>query len=1514
MSNTFSKSSAYVNSLVNFTLDTKPYHTKLTEVAVEYRFEENLNVAISDSLLSKVQTKASWLFDYFSGGNSSNRVLPLKRLVSPDVLRQELNLDSVNNTGGFKVGRDESTDLISVPLVFDKRWSMGIADAWIDRDGGVLKDWLVEGHDYFKINGASTFQVSLPPPNSTDQSHVWQEINADGVMADVTLATRAAALDISNPSSANRRIWAILKEIYQWLQVNPNAYASAQLNELFTVLQNTYTDSTYQGFTVEQISVTPTGRIADLTFEVVSVAPLTVLVSGTAITIDELTTGFSAFFTPGPTGTPVSISTGAAGADLLFYSQEAAGTPTVGDTYTKAAVLNLPQSYEALLNILVDDGVPVMPGYTGWVGEDGSPLSTDTYVDDALSQNTPPAFFCAFSDLSLRESGGARYVDTSLPGVAISNIALPPGADPDEWTFVTNSVAPLIVYVYGASSGFVGAVEVGSSFSTTRLSFDTASAAGTPTIGDSVTSSPLGRIIIGDGAPLEMWNIIKVNPMGYSRPVFTSTRYGYIRSLSGEVGNITILDNTIPTGTIVLTALNSTTFTLSSTAEPGYTGTATVGAVYNDGRIGFTLIAGSVQAFSAGDKFYIQVVNPDVIAAEFDLFYGYDLDSYDDQVTVYDNQNAGSPLFNLPLGFTFDSRFIDYDLSSMNLSIAQSAVNGRQFRLVAIPDVSKPLAIIQKDGSGPSNIIDLQAATSGTAPDPALNALPLVSMAGDPSTDPDLLVYEASSFRLEYSDDGFSTFTHVADVPVNGSFSNPLLGVSFSLPEGSKPFIGVVADDAGSSVTGGDVFAFTVFNEDPYIDPLPISLASANVPRLVMHGEGFRDAPAALWTVTFTSSSVWTLSAIYTSGPDTGASVPGYPVSGSLGVTGTGLHRNLSYKDSNVHFTVVRGRRSFAAGETFSFNTFEDKPALLVHGSVSGWQPDAEIGKWYWNGKIGFKIAAPHATVRRAGEPVVDATVSVVSVGIDAPPYSYRFKKVVDGSSTFFSVSRDDVGVISSVSDTGTFKDRYLEVALSGTADDFEVQVETDELKFWNSRSAIVIRPDIDALYPTTSDYLSFKKAHDSKLAISLQYDEVAAPPDLSPLSPSAVDINFIDIFTGPGNTPIEAYSPESVVFNGWIPLQQTGYDATNSVAHFSDTAAEIRLKSASSGESVGRVYSVGTLNEPILFEWDQAFFERYLPLNAQATLVTYGTFMDEKVNVHITERVNFLTTGGVLLEDALFSDSMNVVIGEEHTVDILVTQDELVDALIQDGPFGGFMAGYANMPFDEETVIGQYDTGFPLVDNFMKAKALTQLPSLSPSEVQELHSLLNLIEAYLQPGGVTSTSLTDFLTALDADPFVSGTAEATLGLPTVGAAFDINKTDANTATTSIQEAISFYSNENDILFDEEGFDSGPLDAAGNITVIMQTPGVLPIPSPLPILPPAVGAITYADLNTPLESIIPARTFEINFNTVPATLPVFRLWRATDPEPINITIVEQISPKRFVFSIPEPAEAKVIVT
>ena len=98
--------------------------------------------------------------------------------------------------------------------------------------------------------------------------------------------------------------------------------------------------------------------------------------------------------------------------------------------------------------------------------------------------------------------------------------------------------------------------------------------------------------------------------------------------------------------------------------------------------------------------------------------------------------------------------------------------------------------------------------------------------------------------------------------------------------------------------------------------------------------------PQSTWTITFTSATEYEITVA--------GSVSGYPRTGS----------DLAYEDEFIHFNLTAPSSGFKVGDKFEFQVKAKKENYLVFGSVSGWQPSATIGEWYWNGKIGFKIPA----------------------------------------------------------------------------------------------------------------------------------------------------------------------------------------------------------------------------------------------------------------------------------------------------------------------------------------------------------------------------------------------------------------------------------------------------------------------------------------------------------------------------------------------------------------------------
>jgi hypothetical protein len=1492
--------SQYVQSLVDFINDTKPYHSKLTEVIEEYRFFDDVNVKMVDATSVRSMHKAAWLYNFFSDGNKDNNTFLAQRVVSPNFVGTDKNSDPANNLGRWKAQRDELTDMVLVPLVFSKKQfdGVGIADAWIEYGGTSVIPY-VEGHDFFQSHGSLEFSVrkirrfELGP----EEKVVWVDTRADGIISAATAAVQALELNADRPQSALQK----LKELTN--TVKTQLTANARPDSLPYISALTACDSLL-------------------------------------LSLD------SGIIPPGYTTSPGNP-------DLVLTGEY--------DLIIDGAATALPP-------------IPPPTGYAGWRGEDGVPLAGPTparslYIDEAYSSLLPALLLNLHGDQELYEDGELSYRPTQNKSLAVYGIVTNPNSVAfEEWTLETIEVFPPTYTVTGSTSGLLGTVIAGTNFITTQLTFSSTHLA-TPKLGDKLLLTPYNLFSIHPSAPLETWNVIKVNPIAYSRPAFTSLRYGYIQDLSEVIGKITLLDTGIKAGTIVLTAISATEFLLTSTAEPEYTATVTVGEVYDDGILGFTIMAGSNQPFVPGDRFFIEIENVPLNPKDFDLYYGYDLDSYDNPDLVYNNTDQLNADYARKIEFRFDSRFTDYDLDAMNLTIQQNAVDRRQFRMVAVPDLTRPIITLKQNQTTMSNDVDL-AAEDHEVP-PGISGTSVFSMPGDANPAVDLQMYYSDTFRIEYSDDGFVTTNVFGTIDVGETFVEVSIGISFTLVAGSKPFIAVSSDDGLGSprVEGGDMFSFTVDNPPPLVTTIPIGLIGATVPRLIMHGDSYYRSIPAKWIVSMTSPSAYTLTGTYTMGSLSGTVVTGYPVTGTLSLPGVGAIEGATYRDINAHFTIVSGR-GLALGDSFTFTTYEHKPSFLVHGSVSSWQRNAEYDKWYWNGLIGFKINSP--TVELYRKVLHPAFVGDTSTGIyldplpaiggyynfssgwvrieyvrpDAPAISYTFKKMSNG----WQVTRSDLGVVGWTELSSTFADNYLTAVINDIGEDFVIVLKSDNYDFWNAQDAAIVRSTITSLNPTADDFVVFKKTENGSIEIALDYGAMDVPISISALGPLAVDADYVDTSTNLGGVPLSRTSPETNILENWLPTFTKKYDSRTSIAEFPDSVSIYEVYSSSTGQLIGSLKPQATaLKEPTDFIWDKVFFEAYLPLNAQANIVTYGTGLDENVRVLISEKLHILLSGSAIFENAQFQDSFSVNLDEEHQLNILINPADAVITTVQDGPFGGFLAGYDNLPYDAEDALnlnqatlaaarGIFDTGLPLVDHYLRAQFLATIVSPTQVQAQELADLLPLISFHLQAGGITATTLPQFLAELDADPYVQGGMNKQgFGIPTVGTAIDINATSTDVGSTRIQESFSIQSASNPSPYDVDGFDTLPLDAVGSRAAVMFVTSGLPIPTmAVSLIEPTMPTIndiwlnpstlelsawdgstwvakTYITLSTPLEVIgSPVSTFDISFLSEPLIQPTFKMWRPGELALEPVGVVTKISPRVYRFTTTQPTEVKII--
>jgi len=1544
------KNSQYIQSLVSYILDTKPYHSKLTDVVEEYQFFDSMRVNFSELTSVKSKTNPTWLYNFFSSGDPTFNTMQLKRLNTS--LAKVFPSNTNTTYGAEKAFRDENTDLSNIPFVYSKKAfdGPGVANVLVERNGiRSTTEAMIEGLDYFQSHGSFQFRVmqttAITSSGLPQFIPLWAETRSTNLISTASAQIRRLANDNTRPESALRQIRSLLNQI-DVLTLSPTAQAI--LTPMITALNVT------QNYTALKNSAIADG---------------------------------------------VSTASAYNGYRLIEHLQNRFTVLSAGTINLMNALLVildsviLTRDYEQLLNQLIADSTAPLVGYAGWIGENSVPNPgpvppRSLYVDEQLSAFSPSMYFYLLGDSELYESGIPAYKNVSSSWLNISQITIsastPAG---DSWRVVCQDDAKSDWGVFSNITGFIGSfiAEEDPTFISSTISFTIQHVLQCPTIGETLRIlNSKSRLVIDPAAPLEAWDIIKVNPLAYTRPALVSTRYGYIQNLVAARGTVSLIlpsANTLETGTIVLTATSSTSFNITSVNNPTYSGTAVVGTVYNDGKLGFTIIAGSVRQFVAGDRFYIPIVNEPAAPIDFDIGYGYDLDSYDNPSLKYDT----SQLPNKRVNFVYDTRFVDYNVAQLNLQIAQSAISGRSWRLRAIPNITRPISTLKKDGTT-SNAIDLQAATSGIAPDPAVGAAAVFETIGQISNSvPDLLLYYADSFRLEWSIDEFNTAVDEGIVPIDTPYSNPALGLSFTLPTGTRPFVAVVSDNAPSSPTavqGGDVFSFTILNNDVYISETLIGLTSVNSPQLIMHGDGFHEVLPAIWTVAFSSSTGYTVTGIQTEGSP-GAPVPGSPRTGSISSTSTSVLKGFSFNDLGVHFTIVSGSNGFASGDILTFRTFSRKPTYLVHGSASGWQPEAVVGEPYWNGIIGFEIQKPKADLynpakNRTVTPLLPAlpfqvpdplmlpdtenswsvgtgSLSLSRLRFDAPSLSYTLTPTPIGSSapTGWIVHREDVGAVGYIGSDGSFSDQYITL----TADSvpavsvlqYTLRILSDDFTLWGAQDTVLLRPSIVEKLPSANDFVLIDKRTNDSFGLSLGYDSVSGPPSLAPLAPFTLNISntapiIIDTFTGSSGVPLSNTSPETAILRNWLPITIVSYDNGTSIAQFSDPATSHVILSAGSGEVIGTISASSTnQNWPTQFKWDTAFFQTYLPLNAEANLVTYGSGFNDVIRARISESVKFLINGGALTTDFLFSDEVSVNLDEILSWTITQETEETISTLIADGPFGGFLAGYDNTPYDlspTEDINGNgsdvfnsypngYDSGFPLTSHFHEARQLAGIDQLTPFQATQtstdrsirLAQLLGLIDVYLDNHDLASTTLGEFLANINANSGIDIITDS-FGIPAIGMGMeitigatgaDVREPSTEGASTSIQDAMIITAIDRAVSFDTFGFDVGGFDAAGSLVTLLSSGSLPPVPNPLSVL------TTYAAFETPFEIDIPSSTFEISFVITATNLAVIQtmptpkvfIWLPIWAAPKQASVVLKLGTGRYQVSIPQVSVVKM---
>lgn len=1484
------KNSLYIGALTSFILDTKPFHSKLTEVQEIYQFSDSMTVNFTERLFSSTMMKAAWTYPYFSGGIAEispgiGQVMPLHELVSPLVRGYTVNDDPLNTRGSFKAFRDENTDLTSqVPFAFDPKsiQGIGLSDAFVQRDGNFqFNEPLLEGHDFHLSHGAYTFQIK--------QTVSTQPIVV-GTFNDVYEVTDGPfPLTVSLPFS-NADSLVIVAPNNNAVQLGLDTISITGPGEV-TVF-GLSADPNYQPL----FTTTPNENVIALAVEAAK------------LTDPGLTTDLT-------NGT-------------FVYREVGSPDDPDGNVREDGAWHFHEQFFDELLVITNISVNPIRDTYEEFV------LEATSETDLAISGTASGLIGVVTVGNSFNSVDIA--FDTAFFNKIISVSSLIVGK-PYKIVDVGDTDFTLI----GATSNTVGEIFVAES-----ISFGTGTVAEVLTTGNKYTLTPAAKISVHHAAPLEKWSLINANPHPFSRPIVTTNRYGYLQSLSGQRGYVTIIDQTIPSGTITLTCVSAIQFALSSSSQPGYTGTVTVGSTFNDGRLGFKIIQGTAYTFSPGDKFFIELQNSPPVAADLDIYYGYDLAPYDEDQMVYNTISSALSNYREKLGFGFDSRFAAFDVSALGLTLAGNVVSGRQWRFRALANTSAPLNLHNVQGSYPVNQVNEIASLDPLNPDAIAQYDMPNDVTGegpksgsDPDALPDALLYYATQFAIEYLNG--STWTSIGTANIGVPFSNSTHGLSFTITQPAKPYIAgnvIHSYFNGTSVvsemvSGGDTISFTIQNDVPTQVEYS-GITSRRTPRLIIYGEGFHDVVPARWTLSFISGTTYLLQGIYSTGTNAGSLV----FSGS-GVTIDLAADGYSYRneDVNLHYTVVPGAVGMAAGDVISFETFDAEPAFLVHGSVSGWQPDAEIGQWYWNGKIGFKI--PRATAQLFSTPSEEFNTGSPWITSIGPVYLNHLRKdapsavytITSHTANHWTLYRDGAVVAD-----GEFelKDRYVHLTMptAVVGASYRMHVVGHSYTLAEGHDLAIIRATAGRM-PTANDFVLLERTRSDSIQVSIEANSPEHQLVLNELAPVVTDLRFVDHNANSG-VPLSNTSPETAVTQGWLGVLETRLDKGLSVAQFSDSTTSVVVRAAATGETIGVVESLGvTKHEPVVFRWDVDFHEKYLPLNTEATIVTLGSGLDERVAVNMRDTLFLLVSGGLAAENAMFTDVFTAGISEENRFLLRSSYSDALAATIADTGFSGFLPGYDNTAYDFETgtgnvnldetwsgnnqtttaaALGYYDAGVPLTDYFLQAQSLALLSSRTTEQEALLQQLIVLLGPYvtLTVDSVITTTMTEFIAQVGGNPPVLPLYNNVLnwtptssgfGIPDVGLGIAVEQGQAVSVSTNVTETITITSPDVGTAFNVREFNIGVFDAIGGTTAFLYQAAPALSSTPVP-----TGL--YANYETTL--IAQAQIVELSFAAAVATPSVY-VWFSTESAMRPVTVLERVNDRTFRFSVPSTAQFKL---
>lgn len=153
--------SLYVEGLVSYVLDTKPYHSKISETILQYDFYDSVNVKITDDIFSKVKLGSIWEMPYAADGQR-------RRFLTPSYNLPRYSLESNRHRYTLSDKADYLLSTLNLDDCYQLRAARGLESVVVNGT-----ESLAEGLDYFVSKGMLSIQLNAPNVSV----RTWEEIH-----------------------------------------------------------------------------------------------------------------------------------------------------------------------------------------------------------------------------------------------------------------------------------------------------------------------------------------------------------------------------------------------------------------------------------------------------------------------------------------------------------------------------------------------------------------------------------------------------------------------------------------------------------------------------------------------------------------------------------------------------------------------------------------------------------------------------------------------------------------------------------------------------------------------------------------------------------------------------------------------------------------------------------------------------------------------------------------------------------------------------------------------------------------------------------------------------------------------------------------------------------------------------------------------------------------------------------------------------------------------------------------